>query len=503
MILKDCIFVSANASAENLRQLKEAFDPRSRAKVKDPKARGELERLYREISGAIGFKNIVTDVGESVFDYNNKYLARYNFNFTEHFSVGRVLEKIADDIDNRRLGDPGYRPKVAVVLSGGGASGSYQAGVLKALQEKLDEFNQQQRRGKPPLTIDLVAGTSLGAFNALLFSAGAIEEMNNFYNKIKAADVFSPNWRYQFMQTLFSNPFIVIYFINLLAYLLYLNLRKNYIIYDYRRLGMTRGNARVMVIGAILIGVILAGIILINQQIIPVMVLFVILINLGDFLIKTAVEFYDYASMMMQKQFNAAGLIWGLIKTSLLLGSFLLLVQFLVNNMVLESNERLFTYVFIILLLLYMLVKSLSFVSNLPIVLAVARSAFFMRVELISQFYYIVVILAIIIMSAHFFRSGMGFFDSSGLQSSYAQVLAKIEGVSPDLGEIIISQKFIESGIKKEFVITATDIKQMREVYFYYRPLSFPSTYLPSDIYWVPLRKYPEKLIEAAAAAAS
>src|SRR5258708_3894308 len=48
------------------------------------------------------------------------------------------------------------KPVVGVVLSGGGASGAYEVGVLKALLT----------RGERPLSPNVFTGTSIGSFNA-------------------------------------------------------------------------------------------------------------------------------------------------------------------------------------------------------------------------------------------------------------------------------------------------------------------------------------------------
>ncbi len=56
--------------------------------------------------------------------------------------------------------------RTAVVLSGGGAKGAYEAGVLKALED-----NHVQ--------VDLVIGTSAGALNALLYALGQTDRLYN------------------------------------------------------------------------------------------------------------------------------------------------------------------------------------------------------------------------------------------------------------------------------------------------------------------------------------
>ena len=57
-------------------------------------------------------------------------------------------------------GHPRPKPKRAIVLSGGGARGAYEAGVLRFL---LDEF--PRRSGLSP-DFDIVCGTSVGAIHA-------------------------------------------------------------------------------------------------------------------------------------------------------------------------------------------------------------------------------------------------------------------------------------------------------------------------------------------------
>jgi len=50
--------------------------------------------------------------------------------------------------------------KIAVVLSGGGATGAYEVGVLKALYGGKSRVTQFK-----PLDPDIFSGTSIGSFN--------------------------------------------------------------------------------------------------------------------------------------------------------------------------------------------------------------------------------------------------------------------------------------------------------------------------------------------------
>ena len=52
------------------------------------------------------------------------------------------------------------KPKLGLMLGGGGAKGGYQLGVIKALQEEKLLDN-----------IDCIAGTSIGAINGLLLAS--------------------------------------------------------------------------------------------------------------------------------------------------------------------------------------------------------------------------------------------------------------------------------------------------------------------------------------------
>jgi NTE family protein len=63
----------------------------------------------------------------------------------------------------------GGRPRRAVVLSGGGARGAYEAGVIRFLVEDLP------RRIGHPIKIDILCGTSVGAIHACYLAATATE----------------------------------------------------------------------------------------------------------------------------------------------------------------------------------------------------------------------------------------------------------------------------------------------------------------------------------------
>jgi NTE family protein len=69
------------------------------------------------------------------------------------------------------------KPKRALVLSGGGARGAYQVGVLKALAELGIEF-------------DMAFGTSVGGINAAFYAQDKLTELADIWCNISATDVF-------------------------------------------------------------------------------------------------------------------------------------------------------------------------------------------------------------------------------------------------------------------------------------------------------------------------
>src|SRR6202790_674707 len=76
-----------------------------------------------------------------------------------------------------------YDKKVALVLQGGGALGSYQAGVYEALSTSQ-------------YLPDWVAGISIGAINAAIIAGNApekrVERLKNFWEKITAPSSLWP-----------------------------------------------------------------------------------------------------------------------------------------------------------------------------------------------------------------------------------------------------------------------------------------------------------------------
>jgi NTE family protein len=82
------------------------------------------------------------------------------------------------------------RPRTALVLSGGGARGAYEAGVVRYLREELPDALGEQPQ------IDLLSGTSIGAINACFLAAGAHDPASqgrllcDVWRSLRIEDVF-------------------------------------------------------------------------------------------------------------------------------------------------------------------------------------------------------------------------------------------------------------------------------------------------------------------------
>ena len=61
--------------------------------------------------------------------------------------------------------------RIGIILSGGGAKGAYQAGAMRAIYEFLEEHNAHQK-------VQMIAGTSIGSWNALFWLADLIKSPN-------------------------------------------------------------------------------------------------------------------------------------------------------------------------------------------------------------------------------------------------------------------------------------------------------------------------------------
>jgi predicted acylesterase/phospholipase RssA len=103
-------------------------------------------------------------------------------------------------------------PRLALVLSGGGAKCAYQAGAIIEIERRLAEWNKTQTEEalarhltKPKdLDIDLVVGTSGGAINALLVAL-RVTQQNQAKDSDDTTRIFAHTWQ-SFKQKQFLRP---------------------------------------------------------------------------------------------------------------------------------------------------------------------------------------------------------------------------------------------------------------------------------------------------------
>ena len=131
--------------------------------------------------------------------------------------------------------------RLAVVLAGGGAKCSYQAGAVRALEEKLAQARKQFE--DESLDIHLVVGTSGGAINALSVAMGLTASAEG-YQDLRAA------WLDLDQKEIVSPPFLV----RLNMWLWFASVSGLAILFVTRRLGWGRARALLLtsLVGAVM-----------------------------------------------------------------------------------------------------------------------------------------------------------------------------------------------------------------------------------------------------------
>ncbi len=103
-----------------------------------------------------------------------------------------TAEQIAEEIEQRRrMG----APLTGLVLSGGGARGAYEAGVIRYIRDELPPRIRQHVR------MEIICGTSVGAINACFLAANAHQPdlqgrtMTQVWETLRIEDVYKVTWR--------------------------------------------------------------------------------------------------------------------------------------------------------------------------------------------------------------------------------------------------------------------------------------------------------------------
>src|SRR5947209_3147058 len=98
--------------------------------------------------------------------------------------------RVGGDPRARMQNGNGSRPRIGVVLPGGGARGAYEAGALSVLLPALEERGER---------VSIYCGTSVGAINAVLFAslaglaaADQVEAASERWRGLRRPDVLGP-----------------------------------------------------------------------------------------------------------------------------------------------------------------------------------------------------------------------------------------------------------------------------------------------------------------------
>ena len=119
-------------------------------------------------------------------------------------TIGELLDDFARYVDQPNI-ENRVTPRLALVLSGGGAKCAYQAGAISAIEAKLREINKARAaepKPRQPIDINLVVGTSGGAINALLVASGVTKAENasgalgDLWGSFRQQQFFQPSFRF-------------------------------------------------------------------------------------------------------------------------------------------------------------------------------------------------------------------------------------------------------------------------------------------------------------------
>ena len=118
------------------------------------------------------------------------------------FQSKSTLDDLIADI--KAYKESGKTPRLALVLSGGGAKCSYQVGAINAVESRLAQ-EREKSDGKDDLDIDLVVGTSGGSINALFVALGVTRDkagqqaLSQTWANLRQEDFLAPSPAFNFL----------------------------------------------------------------------------------------------------------------------------------------------------------------------------------------------------------------------------------------------------------------------------------------------------------------
>src|SRR5690349_11985187 len=103
--------------------------------------------------------------------------------------------QVRDDVDATEPRKRRRAPLTGIVLSGGGARGAYEAGVIKYIRDELPPRVRAHAR------FEIVTGTSVGAINACFLAANAHapelqgRALADVWERLRIEGVYKVGWR--------------------------------------------------------------------------------------------------------------------------------------------------------------------------------------------------------------------------------------------------------------------------------------------------------------------
>jgi predicted acylesterase/phospholipase RssA/ABC-type phosphate/phosphonate transport system substrate-binding protein len=140
------------------------------------KAKDDLERLFEVNNPSSKFQKI--DDWLEKFDQISRWVSKLDVSSRDPKNQQVTLQRIASVLRSYQQSTKKV-PRVALVLSGGGAKCAYQLGAIEAIEDEIssieaikDEVSSTAKSSGKKIDIDLVVGTSGGSINALLVALG-------------------------------------------------------------------------------------------------------------------------------------------------------------------------------------------------------------------------------------------------------------------------------------------------------------------------------------------
>jgi predicted acylesterase/phospholipase RssA len=127
--------------------------------------------LFKSELGLVGFRDVDLTHYHTVEHILSTGLMR-----GDRYSVSQAIDSIRWDVELEtevaRLEKRVYKPKIALVFSGGGAAGAFQAGAAMEVVGALKEAK---------MNLDIVVGTSVGAINGTAVAMGRSDILSEFW----------------------------------------------------------------------------------------------------------------------------------------------------------------------------------------------------------------------------------------------------------------------------------------------------------------------------------